>query len=424
MATPNAAGVAALIVSRFGDFSAFGRGRCQPDLSSARSSSRRSAVVPEPAPVVLRGPLDFPFDQATCQGSQGNNNGFFGSGIVDAMAALGCPPLASTRPRRGRSPQRAAARRRDSSSARAGPRTRSRSRAPRPARAASGTRRGAPSGRSRVCCGLGCRYWPIVTTSTPCARRSRSVCTTSSFVSPRPTMMPGLREHVVVGDLLRALEQPERAVVVGLAAAHLTVQAAHGLDVVVEDLGARADHRRERLLLDPEEVRRQDLDRRRRELRLDRADRRRVMGGAAVGDVVAVDRRHDDVLQLHLRGGLRDAQRLERVGRRVRPARVDVAVPARAGAGVAEDLEGRGAAAPALGDVRAPGLLADRVQREAVEQLLDVEEAPVLRRRAHLHPFGAARALGDGKRRLHLVPVYVCGGALRPATPKRTDPSA
>ena len=37
---------------------------------------------------------------------------------------------------------------------------------------------------------LGWRYWPIVTTSTPCARRSRIVSTTSSFVSPSPTMMP------------------------------------------------------------------------------------------------------------------------------------------------------------------------------------------------------------------------------------------
>ena len=38
----------------------------------------------------------------------------------------------------------------------------------------------------------GCRYWPIVTTSTPCARRSRIVSTTSSFVSPSPTMIPDL----------------------------------------------------------------------------------------------------------------------------------------------------------------------------------------------------------------------------------------
>jgi hypothetical protein len=41
-----------------------------------------------------------------------------------------------------------------------------------------------------ACFGLGWRYWPIVTTSTPCARRSRIVSTTSSFVSPSPTMMP------------------------------------------------------------------------------------------------------------------------------------------------------------------------------------------------------------------------------------------
>ena len=41
------------------------------------------------------------------------------------------------------------------------------------------------------------------------------------------------------------------------------------------------------------------------------------MAGAAVGDVVAVDRGDDDVLQLHLRRRLRDAQRLERIGRRL-----------------------------------------------------------------------------------------------------------
>ena len=41
-----------------------------------------------------------------------------------------------------------------------------------------------------ACFALGCRYCPIVTTSTPCSRRSRSVSTTSSFVSPRPTMIP------------------------------------------------------------------------------------------------------------------------------------------------------------------------------------------------------------------------------------------
>ena len=221
--------------------------------------------------------------------------------------------------------------------------------------------------------------------------------TTSSFVSPSPTMIPRLRQHVVVGDLLGAAEQPERAVVARLAAAHLAMEAADGLDVVVEDVGSRADHRLQRVLFDAEEVRRQHLDGRVRQLRLDRADRRRVVAGAIVGDVVAVDRRHDDVLEAHLLRGLREAQRLERVDRVARLARVDVAVPAGAGAGLAEDLERGGAAPPAFGDVRAPCLFADRVQPGAVDQLLHVEVAAVRGRCADLHPLGAARPVRDGQ---------------------------
>ena len=41
-----------------------------------------------------------------------------------------------------------------------------------------------------ACLAEGWRYWPIVTTSTSWSRRSRKVSTTSSFVSPRPTMIP------------------------------------------------------------------------------------------------------------------------------------------------------------------------------------------------------------------------------------------
>ena len=179
------------------------------------------------------------------------------------------------------------------------------------------------------------------------------------------------------------------------------MQAADGLDVVVEDLRPGGEHGAERFLLDAEEVGRQHLDARLGQLRLDRADRGREVAGAAVGHVVAVDGRDDDVLQLHLRSRLADTERLEWVGRVLGLAGVDVAVAAGAGARVAEDLERRGAATPALGDVRAARLLADRVQREPVQQLLDVEVAAVRARRAHLHPVRAAGPLGDGKRRFH-----------------------
>src|SRR5205085_6829559 len=98
---------------------------------------------------------------------------------------------------------------------------------------------------------------------------------------------------------------------------------------------------------------------------------------------------------------MREAERLERVRRVLRLAGVDVAIAAGAGARVAQDLEGGCAAAPALGDVRAARLLADRVQRLSVDELPDVEVARVGARRANLHPFRPARPLGDGQRLLH-----------------------
>ena len=95
-------------------------------------------------------------------------------------------------------------------------------------------------------------------------------------------MIPGLRQDRVVSELLRALQQPERLVVRRLGAAHPRVETADGLDVVVEHFGPGGEHRPERLLLPVEEVRGQHLDRGLRQLRLQRADRRRVMAGAAV----------------------------------------------------------------------------------------------------------------------------------------------
>src|SRR5207237_5613045 len=105
----------------------------------------------------------------------------------------------------------------------------------------------------------------------------------------------------------------------------------------------------------------------------------------------------------------------ERVGRMLRPSRVDVAIAAGAGAGVAEDLEGRGAAAPALGDVGTARLLADRVQARTVDQLPDVEVPRVGAWRADLHPLRPAWPLGDGQRALHCCQSTVdgAGGSAR-----------
>ena len=88
---------------------------------------------------------------------------------------------------------------------------------------------------------------------------------------------------------------------------------------------------------------------------------------AAVGQVVARDAGDHDVLE---------AQRADRLGDPARlvvvepggPAGLDRAEPARPGAGVAEDHDRGRALVPALPDVRAAGLLADRVERQAAEQ--------------------------------------------------------
>ena len=88
MATPNAAGVAALIASRYGGFfSPWGsRSHLQPDqVERLLEQSAAPQSCPNPSTVVYG--LDFPYDQAVCQGGR-SANGFFGNGIVDAVAAL------------------------------------------------------------------------------------------------------------------------------------------------------------------------------------------------------------------------------------------------------------------------------------------------------------------------------------------------
>jgi subtilisin family serine protease len=109
MAAPNAAGVAALIVSRYGDFSNGQNGNNDSngggDNSSGDNSRRnggRTHMSPDQVEQILLGSaasqscsnprtvvydLGFPYDSATCQGGP-RSNGFYGAGIVNAFAAL------------------------------------------------------------------------------------------------------------------------------------------------------------------------------------------------------------------------------------------------------------------------------------------------------------------------------------------------
>jgi subtilisin family serine protease len=89
MATPNAAGVAALIVSQYGDFS---NNPNKPHMSPTAveqilEGSANNQPCPEPNTVTQGPGTTFGTPTASCQGGQGYNS-FFGKGIVDALKAV------------------------------------------------------------------------------------------------------------------------------------------------------------------------------------------------------------------------------------------------------------------------------------------------------------------------------------------------
>jgi subtilisin family serine protease len=87
MATPNAAGVAALIVSQYGDFSgASGR---KPHMSPTRVESiLQQTANNQPCSDNAGGNYDLFAVTAYCKGTAGGSTNFFGKGIVDALKAV------------------------------------------------------------------------------------------------------------------------------------------------------------------------------------------------------------------------------------------------------------------------------------------------------------------------------------------------
>jgi hypothetical protein len=94
MATPNAAGVAALIVSQYGDFD--GSSGRKPHMSPTRvesilqqTANNQACVDNSEAVYVNTSPPPLGFDyRAYCTGTAGGYTNFFGKGIVDALKAV------------------------------------------------------------------------------------------------------------------------------------------------------------------------------------------------------------------------------------------------------------------------------------------------------------------------------------------------
>ncbi len=132
-------------------------------------------------------------------------------------------------------------------------------------------------------------------------------------------------------------------------------------------------------------IRGQRLDRGLRHARMDRAHAGRVMRGAAVGEVVAVDRGQHHVFEIHQRDRIGDVARFGMIEPALRIAGADRAEPARARAHLAHQHQGRGAAAPAFADVRAFRFGADRVQLVAAHDVTHFLELAATRQ-PHAQP--------------------------------------
>ena len=159
------------------------------------------------------------------------------------------------------------------------------------------------------------------------------------------------------------------------AGARLFVEARHGFQVVVKDVGQGAAEDVEGDLHAPAEVGNQGLDGGGRREFAGVADDVDEVLGAAVAQVVAVDAGNDHIFELESGDRLGEFARLVRVGRQGL-AVADVTERAAPGADVAEDHEGRRAAPEALADVGAGGFLADGVQLALTQHGLDLAEAP------------------------------------------------
>jgi len=172
------------------------------------------------------------------------------------------------------------------------------------------------------------------------------------------------------------------------------VEAGNGLDVVVEDLGARGDDHAASFG-DALEIGSEDFDAATGSLAADLGDDvDEGLRGAEVV-VVAIHAGDHGVGEAKLGDGIGDASGLFVVNR-FGLALGDRTEAAAARANVAEHHEGRGLLVPALADVGAVGGLADGVEVEVASQLLKVVKG-LAHGRARLEPGGLGGGFAWGK---------------------------
>src|SRR5713226_429989 len=195
----------------------------------------------------------------------------------------------------------------------------------------------------------------------------------------------GLREEAVPHPL-RPAEDPESLRVVRPPVSDDRLEAFHGLDVVVEDVDACIDDGSHSLEV-PLEIRDEGLDQEVGPATFDLPDGLCEVRGAAIREVVPVDRGQDHVGEVHVRKGDRDLAWFVHVEDAVRVAGLHGAEVTPACARVAHKHDRGRPAAPAFPNVRAVGLLADGVEVQRSEEALQMSVI-LAGRRADPEPFG------------------------------------
>src|SRR6185312_2971124 len=194
------------------------------------------------------------------------------------------------------------------------------------------------------------------------------------------------RRHV----LLRMREHSQRLLVPGARISHRMGEASHGLDVLRKDIESGVDDRLDVFEHSPE-VRRQCFNSGRRIASLDRTDAGSVVAGAAVRQIVAIDRGKHDVFELHQLDAAGSVLRFVRIEPTTRVAGIDRAEAAGSCADRAHEHDRGGAGVPALADVRAFRLLADGSEAVLLDDPLDGLKADA-RGRPRAQPGGLAAA--------------------------------
>ena len=174
-------------------------------------------------------------------------------------------------------------------------------------------------------------------------------------------------------------EHAQRLLVAGARISDGMGQAAHRLDVLRENIQAGVDDRLD-VREHPLEVRRQRLDRGVGITALDGPNTGGVVAGAAIRQIIPVDRSQHDVFELHQLDTAGGVLRLVRIQPAMRITGIDGAETAGAGANRAHEHDRGGARIPALTDVRALRLLADGGEAVLLHDAFDGLKARARRR--------------------------------------------